>query len=261
MSKYETLVNERYDAVALVELNRPDNSNSLNETLAEELATVAAELDADPSVRAVVLTGRGRFFCAGGDVKAMGGFGDHAAVRVKRLADEAHRAVSTFTRMRAPLVVAVNGMAAGGGFSIAMTGDLVLAAESASFTMAYTQVGLSPDGSSSWFLPRLVGMRKAQELFFTNRRLTAQEALEWGLVHRVVDDGSLRSEALAVASTLAAGPTNSHAAIKTLLAATFGNGLETQMELEGRLIAQCAGSPGGQEGIAAFVAKRPPRFP
>lgn len=258
---YETITTRRHDdRIEVITLDRPDAANGLNPLMARELADAAARCDHDPGVKAVVLTATGRFFCAGGDVKAMAGFGAGAAAGVKSLADDLHRAVSTFARMPAPLIVAVNGVAAGAGFSLALLGDLVIAADAVSFTMAYTGVGLSPDGSSTWFLPRLVGLRRAQELMLTDRRLSAAEALEWGLVTRVVPGDSLLDEALARAADLARGSSDSNAAVKRLLLETYGNPLETQMELEGRTIAACAGSPNGQEGIAAFVAKRRPNY-
>lgn len=170
------------------------------------------------------------------------------------------RAISTFSRMRAPLIVAVNGIAAGAGFSLAMSGDLVIASESASFTMSYTGVGLSPDGSSSDFLPRLIGLRKTQELMFTNRKLGAQEALDWGLINRIAPQPVLLEEAMQLADIFVRGASDSNAFVKELLLATFGNGLETQMEIEGRYIAQCAGSRNGRDGIQAFTQKHPPRF-
>lgn len=260
MKDYQSLTVDRRDGIVVIALNRPQHANSLNMAMAQELADVAAACDGDAAVRAVVLTGSGRFFCAGGDVGEMAGFGDETAARVKRLADELHRAISTFSRMAAPLIVAVNGMAAGAGFSLAATGDLVLVSEDASFTMAYRGVGLSPDGSSSYFLPRLIGLRRTQELMLTDRRLSAQEAVAWGIATRVVPGPQLRDAALELALDLSRAAPQSNAVIKRLLLQTFGNTLETQMEIEGRAIAQCAGSPHGQEGIRAFVEKRRPEF-
>lgn len=169
MGAYGTLIVDRRDKIVTIALNRPEDAHCLNGQMATELASVAAQCDTDSSVRAVVLTSSGRFFCAGGDVKAMAGLGKDTANAMKRMADELHRAISAFSRMRAPLIVAVNGVAAGAGFSLAVTGDIVIASESASFIMAYTAVGLSPDGSSSYFLPRLIGLRRTQELMLTNR--------------------------------------------------------------------------------------------
>lgn len=260
MTEYQALAFEQHEGIAVIALDRPSHANGINEQMAAELADVAAGIDRDNAVRVVVLTGKGRFFCAGGDLKAMGSFGTDVGRRVKRIADDVHRAISAFARMRAPLVVAVNGVAAGGGFSLAMVGDLVLASASASFRMGYAAAGLSPDGSSTWFLPRLIGLRRTQELLFTEKCLDAVEAQAWGLVHAVVPDDALMDQALGHARRLTAGARQSPAAIKKLLLASFENGLETQLELEGRTIAECAASPDGQEGIQAFCAKRRPRF-
>ena len=260
ITEYKTLNVEQKDKIVIISLNRPNDANGMNYLLAQELGRAAQACDGNSSIKAVVLTGMGRFFCAGGDVKAMAGFGDSVAVEIKRLADELHRAISTFARMKAPLIVAVNGVAAGAGLSLAASGDLVIASEAASFTMSYTAVGLSPDGSSSYFLPRLIGVRKTQELMYTNRRLTAQEALDWGLVNKVVPAASLMDEALLLADMFARGSAESNARVKKLLLATFSNGLETQMEMEGRYIAECAAGSNGREGIQAFVEKRSPKF-
>jgi 2-(1,2-epoxy-1,2-dihydrophenyl)acetyl-CoA isomerase len=162
--------------------------------------------------------------------------------------------------MDAALVVAVNGIAAGAGFSLALIGDIVLAGESASFTMAYTRAGLCPDGSSSYFLPRLVGLRKAQELMLTNNSLSAHEALEMGLITRVVGDADLEQETTQVSAEFASMARKSIACVKKLLLASFDNSLETQMEQEGRYVSQCAVSEDGHEGIQAFVEKRVPEF-
>src|ERR1700733_14971418 len=159
----------------------------MNDTMTRELADAARRCD-HSAAKVVVLTGAGRFFSAGGDLRAMASSSSTAGQYVKTIADDLHRAISTFARMDAVLIIAVNGVAAGAGFSLAVTGDLVLAAESASFTMAYTRAGLSPDGSSSYYLPRLIGITKTKELMLTNRTLTSAEASQWGLVTEVVPD-------------------------------------------------------------------------
>lgn len=245
---------EQTGPVARIVLNRPDAANGMNDTMTAELADVAARCDT-PGIKAVVLTGAGRFFCAGGDLKAFAAAPERGRF-IKGVADDLHRAVSTFARMDAVLVTAVNGAAAGAGFSLAVAGDLVLAAESASFTMAYTRVGLSPDGSASYHLPRLVGLRRAQELMLTNRKLSATQAAEWGLVTDVVPDAELDGRATALAEQLAGGSAPSHGAVKTLLLASSTNGLDEQMDLESRLIAERADSVDGREGVDAFLAKR-----
>jgi 2-(1,2-epoxy-1,2-dihydrophenyl)acetyl-CoA isomerase len=162
--------------------------------------------------------------------------------------------------MNAPVVAAVNGVAAGAGMSLVCAADLAIAAESAKFTMAYTRAGLAPDGSSTFFLPRLVGVRRAVELMLTSRMLSAQEALEWGIVSRVVPDAQLPAEAAALASELAAGPTGAFGTVKKLVLASAAASLETQMELEARGIADAGRSADGREGIAAFLEKRAPKF-
>jgi 2-(1,2-epoxy-1,2-dihydrophenyl)acetyl-CoA isomerase len=258
--EYQNLRFELAEGVATITLNRPDAANAIDLALARELMQVAIRCDEDANVRAVLLTGAGRMFCAGGDLKSFAEQGDRLPSHLKEVTTNLHAATSRFARMDAPLVVAVNGTAAGAGFSIAISGDLVVMAESAKLTMAYTAAGLSPDGSSTWFLPRLVGMRRAQELMLTNRRLSAAEALDWGLVNQVVPDAELVATADALARQLASGATRAFGTVKSLLASTFSESLETQMELEARGIAAMAGGSDGREGIAAFVAKRAPKF-
>ena len=260
MDNFETIRFTRDDRVATIELDRPDAANGLTSQMAAELKRAARLCDTAPGLKVVVLTAAGRFFCAGGDIKEMAAHGDAVGSAVKSLEDDLHHAISTLSRMQPALLVAVNGVAAGAGFSLALVGDIVLAAESASFTMAYTRAGLCPDGSSSYFLPRLVGLRRAQELMLLNPTLDADQARDLGLVTRVVADDALRAQADALAAELALASRGSTARVKQLLLASFDNSLETQMELEGRFVSQCAASADGQEGIQAFIAKRTPEF-
>ncbi len=248
------------DGIAYVTLNRPNAGNAINEDVVNELVRVAHLCDTDPKVRVVLLSANGKVFSVGGDLAAFSAMGDQTRVTLKQLADQLHKAISLFSRMDAPLVIAVNGVAAGGGFSLTLIGDYVIAADSAKFTMAYTRAGLSPDGSSTFFLPRLVGLRKAQELAFANRTLSAHEAAEWGLISRVVPDDNLFEEARAVCQSLVKGPRYAQAVVKRLLFCSLRNGLEEQMEIEGREIANAAASSEGKEGIRAFIEKRPPQF-
>ncbi len=257
---YQNLRFELADGLATLTLDRPDAANAIDLALARELMHAAIRCDEDPAVRAVLLTGSGRMFCAGGDLKAFAAHGETLPALLKELTVYLHAATSRFARMEAPLVVAVNGTAAGAGFSLAVSGDLVVMAESAKLAMAYTAAGLSPDGSSSYFLPRLVGLRRTQELMLTNRRLSAAEALDWGLVNRVVPDAELVETSRALARGLAAGPTRAFGVVKKLLATSFQESLETQMELEARGIAAMAGTADGREGITAFLAKRAAKF-
>lgn len=258
MSEYQTIRLEQSGAIARITLNRPDAANGMNDTMTRELADAAALCDNDET-KVVVLTGSGRFFCAGGDLKSFATAPSRGR-HIKGVADDLHRAISTFARMDAVLITSVNGTAAGAGFSIAVTGDIVLAAESASFTMAYTKVGLSPDGSSSYFLPRLIGITKTKELMLTNRTLSAEEASQWGLVTQVVPDDELAAKTDQLAAQMAVTARRSNGAIKALMLATFSSGLEEQMALESRLIAKQAESADGREGVDAFMAKRKPEF-
>jgi 2-(1,2-epoxy-1,2-dihydrophenyl)acetyl-CoA isomerase len=228
--------------------------------LGRELFSASLELDEDPEVRCVVITGNGRAFCAGGDVKDfvdnLGRIGAH----IKELTTYLHGAVSRFCRSDKPVIMAINGIAAGGGFSFALSGDLVVAAESAKFTMAYSKIAATPDGSSSYFLPRLIGLRRAMELYFTNRVLTAREALEWGLVTRVVPDAELRPAVAALAAELAQGPTKAYGAAKRLLHQSTWESLETQMELEAQAIAAAGHTEDFRAGVTAFAQKGTPTF-
>jgi 2-(1,2-epoxy-1,2-dihydrophenyl)acetyl-CoA isomerase len=260
MHHYETLTFEEKDNVALITLNRPDAANGINFLMSEELVKAAEYCRDEATIRAVLLSASGKFFCAGGDLREMAAYGEDGAIRVKELANNLHRSISVFCRMDAPLIVAVNGIAAGGGFSLSITGDLVMAAESASFTMAYTRAGLSPDGSSSYFLPRLIGLRRAQQMAFTNNVLSAHEACDWGLINRVVADDELTAQAMQLATELASGSLGSHATVKKLFLSTWNNDLELQMDEEASGISQCLGSADGQEGIQAFLQKRKPEF-
>jgi 2-(1,2-epoxy-1,2-dihydrophenyl)acetyl-CoA isomerase len=258
VTDYETIMLKQSGPVARITLNRPDAANGMNHTMTRELADAARRCDTD-TTKVVVLTGSGRFFCAGGDLKSFAS-APNRGQHIKGVADDLHRAISTFARMNAVLITAVNGTAAGAGFSIAVTGDIVLAAESASFTMAYTKVGLSPDGSSTYFLPRLIGITRTKELMLTNRALSAQEALQWGLVTEVLPDDQLAARADELATQMAATASGSNGAVKALMLSTFASGLEEQMELESRVIADRAESADGREGVDAFMAKRKPEF-
>ncbi len=257
---YETLVFDVSNAIATITMNRPDAANALNLVMAKELGEVAIICDEDPGIRAVVLTGAGRFFSAGGDISGFKEAGDKVGMLVKDMTMHFHAAVSRFNRMDAPVVGAVNGMAAGAGFSFASSCDILIAAESAVFLSAYTASALTPDGSSTYFVPRLVGLRRAMDLMLTNRRLTATEAMEWGMVSRVVPDDEVLAAATELATRFAAGPTKSFGATKRMLHESLSSSLETQMELESRTIADITRTRDAQEGITAFLEKRKPTF-
>lgn len=260
MREYNTLLWENTNGIAKITLNRPDAANSLNLEMAQELMHAAIACDEDPSIRAVILTATGKMFCAGGDVPSFHAAGDDIGFLLKEVTANLHSATARFARMAAPLIIAVNGTAAGAGFSLAVSGDIVIAADTAKFTMAYTGIGASPDGGSSVYLPRLIGLRRTQELMFTNRVLNAQEALDWGLLTKVVAPEDLFTEADTLANKLASGPLLAHSKIKELLLSSYANSLETQLEIESRGIAKCVSSSEGREGLQAFSEKRKPDF-
>jgi 2-(1,2-epoxy-1,2-dihydrophenyl)acetyl-CoA isomerase len=255
----KTVLVDVRDGVATVTLNRPDGANALNMAMGRDLLEAALRVEGDPAVRAVVVTGAGRHFCFGGDLNGMSKEGAGVAAYLNELTTNIHGAISSFTRMKAPVIAAVNGTAAGGGVGLVCMTDLAIAGRGSRFSLAYTGVGLAPDCSTSFLLPRIVGRRRAIELLLTNRTLSADEALAWGLVNQVVEDADVLPQAQALAARFAAGPTESYAAVKRLVAAA-DPGLESQMALEGRTIAAQALHPHGQEGVAAFLGKRKPNY-
>jgi 2-(1,2-epoxy-1,2-dihydrophenyl)acetyl-CoA isomerase len=251
---------ERDGAIMRLTMNRPDAANALSMAGAHALVDATLAIDEDDTIRCVVLTGEGRFFCAGGDIGGMACAGEGPGAHLKRLAGTFHVAVARLARMNKPLVTVINGPAAGAGVSIAALGDIALAGRSAHFTMAYGGIGLSPDGGATWLLPRLIGLRRAQEMALTNRRVSADEAAEIGLVTRVVADEVLAAEAEKVIAQLTAGPTYAIGRTRRLLLEGQDRSFEAQLEAELQSIADCARSPHGQEGIAAFLEKRRPEF-
>lgn len=253
------LLEKTADGIARLTLNRPEQGNAIDFALAEALRDAAQDVAGDPAVRVVVLTGAGRMFCVGGDIGLMAAAGDAAGPVLHKLADTLHDAVLTLAEMGKPLVVLVNGPAAGAGLSLAALGDIVLAADNAHFTAAYTAIGLTPDGGMSWLLPRLVGLRVAQDMLLTNRRVKAEEALALGLISRTVAADALEAEGAALLATLAAAPTRALGKVRWLLAEAQNNGLAVHLNLEAQSIANAAQDE-GREGVSAFLAKRKPDF-
>ena len=246
--------------VAVIRLSRPSEGNAVTVEMANELLDAVTRCETEPSVRAVILTGAGKMFCAGGDLKEFSRQGENAGRYTKAVTHAFHAAISRMNWMDAPVVCAINGTAAGAGFSLALATDLAIAAESAHFTMAYTRAGLSPDGSSTFFLAQHIGMRRAKELALLNPILTARQALDIGLLNRVVPDAEVFETARAIAEQLAQGAKAAQGEAKRLILTGVHESLETQMEYETRAIARMADSADGREGIAAFTQKRAPNF-
>jgi len=257
---FQHITLDRADAVATITLNRPEALNALHLGLGRELFEATLAVDDDAGVRCVVITGAGKAFCAGGDVKGFVENLPRIGAHAKELTTYLHGTISRLCRSDKPVIMAVNGVAAGGGLSFALCGDLVVAAESARFTMAYSRIGATPDGSSSYFLPRLIGLRRAMELYLTNRVLSAKEALEWGLITRVLPDAEFKKGVEALARELAQGPTKAFGSAKRLFHQSTWESLETQMELEAQAIASSGRTEDFRNGVAAFADKRTPTF-
>ena len=259
--RYETITLDVAEGIATITLNRPEAYNALSLTLGRELFGAVLEVDEDPAVRCVVLTGAGKAFCGGGDVKEFTQSLPRIGILLKELTTFIHGVVSRLVRTPKPVITAVNGVAAGGGLALALAGDLVIAAESAQFTMAYSRIAATPDGSSTYWLPRLCGIRRAMELFYTNRVLTAKDAVEWGLATRAVPDAEFPAAVRALAAELAQGPTLALGRGKRLLHLSTTESLETQMEHESQAIAQSRPQRGLRRGRPRVRREAPARLP
>lgn len=251
---------EQTGALAVITLNRPEAGNAIDLDLCRELREAAQRCADSSSIRAVVLEAAGKAFCVGGDLNAFQALGPQRPRVMAELADTFHAAQGLLMTMRAPVIVAVQGAAAGAGLSLAMTGDIVLASDAAHFTVAYTAIGLSADGGSSHLLPRLIGIRRTQELMLTNRRVAAPEALQIGMLTEVVAAADLKSRTRAIAHELAEGPTEAFGVIKRLLAATYDRTFVEQTDVEGAEIARLSARPDAEEGFSAFLSRRRPVF-
>jgi enoyl-CoA hydratase/carnithine racemase len=256
----ETVLYDLTDGVATITLNRPDAMNSLTVQAKVALRDAVRRAAADPAVRAVILTGAGRAFCAGQDLREhrdnlTAGRGLDGTVR-----DHYNPIVRTIVTMPKPVVAAVNGVAAGAGASLAFACDLIIAAEKASFLMAFTKVGFGPDSGASWTLPRLVGRARAAELLLLAEPVRAERALELGLVNQVVPGDQLDSAARALAGRLATGPTVAYGAVKAALDHAATHELADALEREAELQDVCAKTSDHHAATTAFIEKRPPVF-
>jgi len=255
-----TIDYEARDGVAHIRLARPEGANAVNPTFSRDLRAVMSEIEWDDSVRAASVTAEGKVFCAGGDLKEFHAAGDGLPKLASDMLTDFHGAIYKMNRMAKPFVAGVNGAAGGAGMSIVSAFDLVISGESAKYTMAYTRAGVTPDGTSTYFMARHIGLRRMLDMTLTNRVLSAEEAESWGLVNRVVPDGDVDTATAALAQQLADGPAWALGHAKQIVYAGFDMPLEQAGELEGVTITEAMTTHDGREGIAAFVEKRRPNF-
>ena len=257
---YEKILLARDNGLATLTFNAPDRLNAVSRKMIAEIKTCWEELAADDTVRAVLITGAGRGFCAGADLadpdRAAGATADSGAALDKYF-NPVIRLMRTIPK---PIVAAVNGVAAGVGMSFALAADIAIAGKSASFLQAFARIGLLPDGGSTWFLPRLAGDQRARALAMLAPQIPAEKAKEWGLIWDVVDDAALMTTATEIARKLADGPTLALARIKGALAQAGGNDLSAQLDVERDYQRELGRSDDFREGVAAFLAKRKPDF-
>jgi 2-(1,2-epoxy-1,2-dihydrophenyl)acetyl-CoA isomerase len=255
-----TVILERRGACATITLNRPERMNALDAAMMRDLDAATREVAEDESVRAVMLRGAGRAFMAGGDVAMFHAEGAALAGKFEAIAGVFHRSVKRFRTMPKPVLACVHGAAAGGGLSAMLACDLAIAAKDAYFSLAYAAIGTSPDGGSTFTLPRIVGMRKALQLAFLPERIDAATALSLGLVNWVVESAELDARAQEILDRLAAGPTFAFARTKALFNETWERPMAAQLDAELAAFARCAATADFAEGIGAFVEKRKPGF-
>ena len=259
--QYETINLYRRGPGAKVELNRPERMNAWSNQFSLDLLAAIREVTEDPGVRAVLVTGAGRAFSSGADLKEAAQQADGGSVDVYRMLTERyHPLITGIRRMPKPVIAAVNGPAAGIGLSLALACDLVVAAESAYFSLAFVNIGLVPDGGSSLFVPSRVGFARAAELAMLGERLAARKALDWGLINQVWPDAEFGEQTSKLLDRLASGATRSYAGTKRQLNQWLYERMDAQLEFEAQIQKEMAASGDFAEGLAAFAEKRPPRF-
>lgn len=248
------------DDIATLLFNRPKAFNAFDLDTIALLAEHLINFSADQSIRGVVISGDGNVFCSGGDLKWVRAWPEGYAAAFHNLAARFHQATVEIRRMRKPVVAAINGIAAGGGFSLALACDFRVMAKSAVLRQAYTSYGLSIDGAGTFILPKLVGLARAMEIAAFDRPISAEQALRWGLATGIVEDGHALEEATKLTQEIARGPIQSFGFSKQLFMDSFHNSFEAHLELERAALSSCAAHVEGEEGIAAFIEKRKPVF-
>lgn len=246
--------------IAEVLLNRPKVFNAFHLDMIERFSGYLITLSVDDDVRGIVISGEGKHFCAGGDLKWAVGFPRGPSVAFYELAARLNQAILEIRRMRKPVIAAVNGIAAGAGFSLALACDFRVMAQSAILRQAYTSNGLCINGGGTFVLPRLVGLARALEIVAFDSPISSEQALAWGLTTKVVEDGRAMEEAVHMARELAKGSINSFGWSKQLLTDSFNTPFEAHLERERAGLASCAAHPDGKEGLRAFIEKRKPVF-
>ena len=257
---YQTIIYATSDQVATITLHRPEKRNAANEIMGEELIDCLNRCNEDADVRAIILTGSGKIFCSGGDLESYPELADWPTIKAKKLLNAFFPAISEINRIDKPVIAAVNGPAIGGGFAIALTCDLVIAAKSAKFNSHYVLIGLSSDAGLSYYLPRIVGSKRAAWLMFTGETVDAQKGYELGFVNMVVEDAELMKTADELAKRLAMGATVAIGEIKRLLNQSWHEGLENQLENEKQSLGRLARTEDVKEALSAFGKKRSPVF-
>lgn len=258
---WETILFEATDGVGTLTLNRPDRLNSFTSAMHEEIASALGTVEAEPSIRALLITGAGRGFCAGQDLNFRRDTAGNESFDAGASLDRHYNPlVRRLKALKKPVIAAVNGPAAGAGANLALACDIVVAARSASFLQAFCRIGLVPDTGGTWFLPRLAGSARAMGLMLLGEPLSAEQAAEWGLIWKVVDDDKLKDETRALAQKLAQGPAIGLGLIKEALNRSQDRSLDAQLDLERDLQRIAAKSADFREGVAAFLEKRPARF-
>jgi 2-(1,2-epoxy-1,2-dihydrophenyl)acetyl-CoA isomerase len=248
------------DEIAALTFNRPETHNAFNLDMVQELSDALVRCALDTAVTGVVMSGKGKSFCSGGDLSWVRSYGENTAAAFHELAARYHLAVLEIRRMPKPVVAAINGIAAGGGFSLALACDFRVMEESAVLRQAYTTNGLSIDGGGTFMLPRLVGLARAMEIAAFDEPIYAEKALDWGLVMEVVPDGESVDRAKAILGGLKTRALSSFAASKKLFTDAFNTSFEAQLENERDMLSWCGNHPNGREGIAAFLEKRKAKF-
>ena len=256
----ETMEYSVQGKVAHLRFVRPESANAVNPVFCKELKSVMSEIEADDSVQAVYVTAEGKVFCAGGDLKEFNAAGEGLPGVVEAMLEDLHDAIYMMNAIPKPFVAGIQGAAGGAGMSLVSAFDLVVSGESAKFTMAYTKVGLTPDGTSSYFLARHIGLRRMLDLTLTNRVLSAAEAEVWGLVNRVVPDEEITESTIALAQQLADGAPNAAGTAKTVIYWGYESSLNEAGDFEAINIVSAAGTNDGKEGIAAFIERRDPNW-